>query len=173
MADRIAAANRRWAFESYESLVSQHHRPRRARAASAGHLSFGDLERMIHFRIIGSVALLAGLVNAAKFPIDLSAMPPNSHGVLFWISQFLVEAWFVLILVMGWGLIRLRHWAALCGRLVGVISLGVCFWFILTQGLDHGPEPYVAIWFGVALSGYTIFTVWRFRPYDRIAPNAG
>ncbi len=124
---------------------------------------------MIHFRIIGSVWLVAGLVSAAKLPIDLWATPTNSHEVLFWISQLLVEAWFVLILVMGWGLLRLRRWAAVCGRGVGVISLGVCFWFILSQGLGHGPEPYVAIWCGVALSGYTIFTVWRFRPYDRVA----
>ena len=136
--------------------------------------SSGGFERMIHFRIIGSVWLVTGLVSAAKLPIDLWATPTNSHEVLFWISQLLVEAWFVLILAMGWGLLRLRRWAAVCGRLVGVISLGVCFWFILSQGLDHGPEPYVAIWFGVALSGYTIFTVWRFRPYDRFAPaNAG
>jgi len=134
---------------------------------------FGDVERMIHFRIIGLVWLFAGLFNAGKFPLDLWAMPTNSHGVLFWISQFLVEARFVLILVMGWGLIRLRHWAAVCGRLVGVISLGVCCWFILSQGLDHGPEPYVAIWCGVALSGYTIFSVWRFRPYDQAAEQTG
>ena len=60
--------------------------------------------------------------------------------------------------------------ASALGRRVRQIG----WWFILSQGLDHGPEPYVAIWFGVALSGYTIFTVWRFRPYDRFAPaNAG
>ena len=74
---------------------------------------------MIHFRIIGSVWLVTGLVSAAKLPIDLWATPTNSHEVLFWISQLLVEAWFVLILAMGWGLLRLRRWAAVCGRLVG------------------------------------------------------
>ncbi len=131
---------------------------------------------MIHFRIIGAVWLLACLVPAAKFPIDLWAIATdqqfgagNAHGAWFWVSQFLVEAWFVLALFMGWGLLRLRHWAAVCARFVGAISLLVCFWFILTQGLEHGPEPYVAIWCGVALSAYTIFTVWRFKPYDRIA----
>jgi hypothetical protein len=94
--------------------------------------------------------------------------------VLFWVSKFLVEISFVLLFSMGWGLIRLRRWAAIGGRFVGPTSLAVCVWFILTQGTQHGPEPYVGIWCGVALSAYTIFAVWRFRPYDRSAekPNA-
>jgi len=88
-----------------------------------------------------------------------------------------VEVSFLLILLIGWGLLRLRRWAAVGGRFLGVISLLVCLWFILTQGIEHGPEPYVGIWCGVALSAYTIFAVWSFRPYDRIAegvpPNGG
>jgi hypothetical protein len=137
---------------------------------------------MIHFRIIGSIWLVSCLFSALKFPFELWSMAADQqygitsgfHGVLFWISKFLVEVAFGLILAMGWGLLRLRRWAAVWGRFVGIISLAVCVWFILTQGVQHGPEPYVAIWCGVALSVYTIFTVWRFKPYDRSAerPNA-
>ena len=141
---------------------------------------------MIHFRIIGSIWLVSCLVPAVKLPLELwSLATPNSnglatevHGVLFWVSQFLVEVSFLLILLIGWGLIRLRRWAAVGGKFLGVISLLVCLWFILTQGMEHGPEPYVGIWCGVALSAYTLFAVWRFRPYDKIAepsaaPNGG
>jgi len=141
---------------------------------------------MIHFRIIGSIWLVSCLVPAVRLPLDLwSLATQHQHGlstddnrVLFWISQFLVEVSFLLIMLIGWGLLRLRRWAAVGGRFLGIISLLVCLWFILTQGMKHGPEPYVAIWCGVALAAYTIFAVWRFRPYERIAepravPNGG
>src|SRR5216110_3436671 len=140
---------------------------------------------MIHFRIIGSIWLISGLVSAVKFPFELWSMATDQqygittgfYGALFWISKFLVEVSFLLILLIGWGLLRLQRWAVVGGRFLGVISLLVCLWFILTQGMEHGPEPYVGIWCGVALSAYTIFAVWSFRPYDRIAegvpPNGG
>jgi hypothetical protein len=140
---------------------------------------------MIHFRIVGSIWLVSGLVSAVKFPFELWSMATDQqygvttgfHGTLFWISQFLVEVSFLLLLLIGLGLLRLRRWAAVGGKFLGIISLLVCLWFILTQGMEHGPEPYVAIWCGVALSAYTIFAVWSFRPYDRIAegapPNGG
>jgi hypothetical protein len=138
-------------------------------------------KRMIHFRIVGSIWLVCCFVPAVKFPIDLWSMTTHNqhglsidfHGVLFWISQFLVEMSFLLILIIASGLLRLRRWAAVGARFVGVISLVVCLWFILTQGMEHGPEPYAAIWFGVALSAYTIFVVWRFRPYERMAEQDG
>src|SRR5438309_1101338 len=134
---------------------------------------------MIHFRIIGSIWLISGLVSAVKFPFELWSMATDQqygittgfYGALFWISKFLVEVSFLLILLIGWGLLRLQRWAAVGGRFLGVISLLVCLWFILTQGMEHGPEPYVGIWCLVALSAYTIFAVWSFRPYDR-SPKA-
>ncbi|PYJ02229.1 MAG: hypothetical protein DME25_16590 [Verrucomicrobia bacterium] len=132
---------------------------------------------MIHFRIIGSVWLVSCLVPAVKLGFELWSRATQhqygpsteEHGVQFWITQLLVEVSFVLIMIIGWGLIRLRRWAAATGRVWGVISLVVCLWFILTQGTKHGPEPYVAIWCGLALSAYTILALWKFRPYDRIA----
>ena len=150
------------------------------RSAKNCNFSYGcrvSYEGMIHFRIIGSIWLVSCLVPAVKLPFDLWSLATqhqyglssDGHGVMFWISQFLVEVSFLLIMIIVWGLIRLRRWAALAGRFLGVVSLLVCVWFILTQGMQHGPEPYVAIWCGVALSAYTIFAVWRFRPYDRIA----
>src|SRR5437660_10240421 len=76
---------------------------------------------------------------------DSNGLSTDVHGLLFWIFQFLVEISFLLILLIGWGLIRLRRWAAVGGKFLGVISLLVCLWFILTQGMEHGPEPYVVI----------------------------
>jgi cell division protein FtsW (lipid II flippase) len=141
---------------------------------------------MIHFRIIGSIWLVSCLVPAVKLALELCSLATkrpygpltDDHGAQFWITQLLVEVSFLLIMLIGWGLIRLRRWAAVGGKFLGVISLLVCLWFILTQGMQHGPEPYVAIWCGVALSAYTLFAVWRFSPYDRIAeplaaPNGG
>jgi len=131
---------------------------------------------MIHFRIIGSIWLVCCFVPAVKVALELwslatqhqSGLSTDDHGVQFWITQFLTEVSFLLIMLIGWGLIRLRRWAAVAGCFWGVISLLICVWFILTQGMKHGPEPYMAIWCGVALSAYTLFALWKFRPYDRI-----
>src|SRR5438552_17833094 len=127
---------------------------------------------MIHFRIVGSIWLISGLVSAVKFPFELWSMATDQqygittgfYGALFWISKFLVEVSFLLILLIGWGLLRLRRWAAVGGRFLGVISLLVCLWFILTQGTEHGPEPYVVI---VALPSQRT----HFLPYGGSEPT--
>jgi hypothetical protein len=141
---------------------------------------------MINLRIIGSIWMISSLVPAVKLAIELwslathqqAGLATDSEGVGFWISQLLVEASFLLILLTGWGLFCFRRWAPVAGGFLGVVSLAVCVWFILTQGRQHGPEPYVAIWCGVALSIYTLFGVWRFRSHNQLAaprpgPNGG
>jgi hypothetical protein len=148
--------------------------------------SFGGWTRMIHLRIIGSIWMVSSIVPAVKLAIELWSLaarqPPgataDTQGVGFWTSQVLVEISFLLVLLTGWGLFRLRRWSVAAGGFLGVISLAICAWFILTQGTQHGPEPYVAIWCGVALSVYTIFGVWRFGRRNQLAepsaaPNGG
>jgi len=68
---------------------------------------------MIHFRIVGSIWLISGLVSAVKFPFELWSMATDQqygittgfYGTLFWISKFLAEVSFLLILLIGWGLL--------------------------------------------------------------------
>jgi hypothetical protein len=142
---------------------------------------------MINLRIIGSIWMVSSLFSAVKLAIELWSLAmhqpagpaTNAEGVGFWISQLLVELSFLLIALTGWGLFCLRRWAGVAGGFLGVISLVVCVWFILTQGMQHGPQPYVGIWCGVALSAYTLFGVWRFRRHNQqlaepgAAPNGG
>ena len=130
--------------------------------------------------------MISSIVPGVKLGIELcslatqrqSGSTTDAQGAGFWISQLLVEASFFLIMVTGWGLFRLRRWAVIPGGFLAVISLLVCVWFILTQGMQHGPEPYVAIWCGVALSLYTVFGVWKLRSHNQLAergtsPNGG
>ena len=132
---------------------------------------------MINLRIIGSIWIVSSIVPAVKLALELSSLATrhssvpisDAQGVGFWTSQLLVEVAFLLILLTGWGLLGLRRWSVAAGGFLGVVSLLVCIWFILTQGMQHGAEPYVAIWCGVALSGYTIFGVWRFRRQNQLA----
>ena len=131
---------------------------------------------MINLRITGAIWMVSSLVPAVKVAIELWSLathkpagPTDTEGVGFWISQLFVEVSFLLIAFTGWGLFCLRRWAVVAGGFLGVISFLVCVWFIITQGMQHGPEPYVAIWFGVALSVYTLFGVWRFRRPDQLA----
>jgi hypothetical protein len=127
---------------------------------------------MIHLRIIGCIWIVSAAVSAANRTFELylfathqpSPFAPDAQGLGLWLPQILVEISFLLIILTGWGLFRRRRWALGAGGVLGVMSLLICIWFILTQGMQHGPEPYVAIWCGVALSLYTIFGVWRFKP---------
>lgn len=140
----------------------------------------------MNLKIVGVIWMVSAVIPAVKRGIELwlvathqpNALTTEPQGVGFWIAQFLVEVSFALILLTGWGLFRLRRWAVVAGGFLGVISLVVCVWFILTQGMQHGPEPYVAIWCGVALSFCTMFGVWKFRGHLRLAeqgaaPNEG
>ena len=122
-------------------------------------------------RIIGAIWIVSAFVPAVQLAIELFSLATHpahepgtdGQGAGFWISQFSVEVAFLLIAFAGWGLLFLRRWAILAGGLLGVVSLLVCVWFILTQGREHGLAPYVAIWCGVALSLYTIIGVWRLK----------
>jgi hypothetical protein len=141
---------------------------------------------MINLRIIGSIWIVSSIVQAVQLAIELwslatqqpHAPTTDAQGVGFWISQLLVEIAFLLIALTGLGLLLLRRWAVVAGGFLGVISLVVCVWFIVTQGMQHGTAPYVAIWCGVVLSVYTIFGVWRFRRHNQLtepgaAPKGG
>jgi len=63
--------------------------------------------RMINLRIIGSIWMVSSLVPAVKLAIELwslathqpTGLATDIEGVGFWISQFLVEASFLLILL--------------------------------------------------------------------------
>jgi hypothetical protein len=124
--------------------------------------------------------LVSGLLPALKHPFNvwLLATHPEYRigsgplGVGFWITQLSVEVGFLLIILIGLGLMYRRRRAVVAAGFLGVITLLACVWFILTQGMKHGPEPYVAIWCGVALSVYTIFSVWKFRRHNRLAAPA-
>lgn len=146
---------------------------------------FGNWQLMINLRIIGFMWLIAGLAPALKHPFNVWEFATHPQyrigsdpiGVGFWVTQISVEFSFFVIMLIGLGLIRLRRPAVVAGGFLGTISLVVCVWFILTQGVQHGPEPYVAIWCGVALSLYTFFGVWRFmrpsQPPEPLAAPAG
>jgi hypothetical protein len=135
---------------------------------------------MMHLRIIGSLWLVSAFVPAVKLAIELWSLvtqPPIAPlGTEFCISQLLVETSFLVIILIGYSLWRPHRWALIAAAILGFISLLVCIWFILSQGMDHGPEPFVAIWCGVALSLYTLFGVWRFGvrsgPSESVASKA-
>jgi hypothetical protein len=120
--------------------------------------------------------LISGLLPALKHPINVWSLVTHPEyrigsgppGVGFWVAQLSVEVAFLLIMLIGLGLICLRRRAVVAGGFLGIISLLACGWFILTQGMKHGPEPYAAIWCGVVLSVYTIFSVWKFRRHNRL-----
>src|SRR5262245_15610032 len=100
---------------------------------------------MARFKIIGAIWFLICIGPALTFPPRVWSMAADTHnriasdsnGVLFWLSQILTEAFFILVVLMGLGLFRRQRWAAICGRFVAVIAALVSLWFLGSQGLQH------------------------------------
>ncbi|HEV2394148.1 MAG TPA: hypothetical protein VG146_17485 [Verrucomicrobiae bacterium] len=130
---------------------------------------------MLHFRIIGVIWLILSLAGAAVFAPQLWLMAADHkyglgsgfNGAGFWVSQFLAEGFLIAGAVLGFGLIRLRRWAALCTRVAAVLLLLYCLAFVTMAGFAMAFE--LAGLFGLLFAGYSLFVVWRFTPCGRTA----
>ena len=128
---------------------------------------------MLHFKIIGVGWLVLSLVAAAVFAPELWSIATDQrdglgsgfHDVGFWASQFFVEGFLLAGVLIGFGLFRMRRWAAICTRVAAVLLMLYCLAFLAMAEFPFAFE--VAALFGLAFSGYSVFVVWRFRPYGR------
>ena len=130
---------------------------------------------MLHFKIIGATWSVLCLVAAAVFAPQLWSMAMDRqygfgsafHDAAFWISQFFAEVFLLGGAMLGFGLFRLRRWAAICTRITAALLLLYCLSFVL---MSHFHAAWLALGaFGVAFAAYSLFVVWRFRPYDHAA----
>ena len=130
---------------------------------------------MLQFKIIGVIWLVLSLVAAVFVNRDLwfTATDPK-YGVgsgfldtAFWTSELFVEGFLLAGVLIGAGLMRLRRWAAICARIEGVVLLVYCLAFLAMAEFPLVLEA--AALFGLCFAGYTLYVVWRFRPYDRPA----
>ena len=130
---------------------------------------------MLHFRIIGLTWLMLSLGAAAVFAPQLWNMAADRqfgfgsgfHDAGFWISQFLTELFLLAGVAIGFGLFRLRRWAAICTRITGSLLMLYCLSFVL---MSHFPMPWPLLGFvGLAFAAYSLFVVFKFKPYDQIA----
>jgi len=131
--------------------------------------------RMLHFKIIGLTWLVLCLIAAAVFAPQLWSMAADRqygfgsgfYDAGFWISQFSAEVLLLAGAGLGFGLFRLRRWAASCTRIAAALLLLYCLSFVLMSGFGFA---WLALgMFGVVFAAYSLFVVWRFRPYDRAA----
>jgi len=133
---------------------------------------------MAHFKITGLIWLALSLIAATVFAPQLWTMAADRqygigtgfHDSAFWVSQFFVEGFLLLGVAVGFGLLRLRRWAAICTRVTAVLVLLYCLSFILMGEFEHFHVAWLVVsLFGIAFAAYSLFVVWRFRPYDRAA----
>jgi hypothetical protein len=134
--------------------------------------SFGDHDHMRHFKIIGVSWFVLCLLAAAVFAPQLWSMAVDKqygfgsgfHEPGFWISQFFVEAFLHFGVLAGFGLLRLRRWAAICTRMSATLLLLYCASFVL---MSHFPVVWLTVgMFGLVFAAYSLLVVWSFRPYD-------
>ena len=129
---------------------------------------------MFHFKIIGLTWVVLSLAAAAVFAPQLWDMAADKqhgfgsgiHDLGFWISQFFVEFFLLAGAVLGFGLFRLKRWAAICTRITGSLLLLYCLSFVL---MSHFPMPWPVLGLaGLLFTAYSLFVVFRFRPYDQV-----
>jgi hypothetical protein len=131
--------------------------------------------RTLHFKIIGLTWFVLCLVAAAILGSQLWLMAANKqdgfgsgfYGVGFWISQFSAEVFLLAGVVLGFGLFRLKRWAAICTRVTATLLFLYCLSFVLMSGF--GIAWLACGMFGVLFAAYSLFVVWRFSPCDRTA----
>ena len=132
----------------------------------------GGTTRMMHFKIIGVTWLLLCLIAAAVFAPQLWSMAMDSgtgfdEDAAFWVSQLFAEVFLLAGAMLGFGLFRLRRWAAICTRITAALLLLYCLSFVL---MSHFHFAWLALGiFGVIFASYSLFVVWKFRPYDHAA----
>ena len=137
------------------------------------------VSHMWHFRIIGLIWLALSLT-------ALIARNPTLYWVIvgepkyeiradfqsleFLALEFFVVGFLLLGVMAGFGLFRLKRWAAICTRMTGGFMLLYCLGLLLMEEYIHSHIIWLAAsLFGVAFASYSLFVVWRFRPYDRAA----
>ena len=127
---------------------------------------------MLHFKSIGVVWLVLCVPAAAFFAPQLWTMVTDKQAgiasefndVGFWILQFFVELFLLAGAILGFGLFRLRRWAAIGTRITATLLLLYCLSFVLMS--HFGIAWLVAGILGFAFATYSLFVVCRFRPYD-------
>jgi len=133
---------------------------------------------MLHFKIIGAIWLGLCVIAAAVFAPELWSMATDQkyglgtgfHDTGFWVSQFFVEGFLLIGVLLGFGLFRFKRWAAICTRITAVLLLLYCLAFLLMGEFIHYHFAWlIAGLFGLVFASYSLFVVWRFRPYDRAA----
>lgn len=129
---------------------------------------------MLHFKIVGLTWLVLSLAAAAVFTPQLWSMAADRqngvasgfHDTAFWISQFSAELFLFGGAVVGIGLFRVKHWAAIVTRVTASLLFLYCLSFVL---MSHFRMPWpVAGILGIAFAAYSLFVVFRFRPYERV-----
>jgi hypothetical protein len=126
---------------------------------------------MLHFRIVGAVWLTLCLIAAAVLGVGLLSMASNQqygfgtgfYDLGFWISEFSAEGFLLVGALLGVGLLRLKRWAAIGTRVTAFLLLLYCLSFALMS--DFVLAWLIAGCFGFAFSAYSLFVVWKFRPY--------
>ena len=123
-------------------------------------------QHMTHYRIIGSVWLLFGVVGLACSVIEclrLLHMGDTLTGGAV-VSTFIGSGFCALATVASVSLFRARSWARIVVSIVAVLLGLYCFSLLAMVGLEFGAWVYIASWLGVAFVAYTLTVIWIFRP---------
>jgi hypothetical protein len=113
---------------------------------------------MLHFKIVGAMWAVLCLVAAAVFAPQLwSMVMDRQYGIArgfndegLWISQFFAELFLLACAMLGFGLFRLRRWAAIFIRITANVLLLYSLSFVLMSHFHAAwlLRPTVCLLFG-------------------------
>jgi hypothetical protein len=106
---------------------------------------------------------LAFAVNAPEFVSLLFSSETGTgtgfYSTDFWVAQFSLYLCLLCGIFLGWGLFRLRVWAAICAIVWAVVLLLCAFSFILMVWSGFRVIPYRLSWFEVLFAAFTLSVV--------------
>jgi hypothetical protein len=116
---------------------------------------------MTHYRIIGSIWLLFGVIGLVLCFIEclrLLLMGESLTGGDV-VSTLIGSGFCALAVATSMGLFRARGWARIVVSIVAVLLALYCLSFLVMVGLEFGVLAYISSWLGVAFVAYTLVVI--------------
>ena len=121
---------------------------------------------MIHYRIIGMIWLLFGVVGVVLCVheclrlLQMGELLEDNAVV----SCYIGFGFCALAAMTSIGILRAKAWARFIMSTVAILLGLYLFSFLAMVGLEFGVLDYALSWFGIAFVAYTLTVIRRFRP---------
>jgi hypothetical protein len=122
---------------------------------------------MIHYRIIGSIWLLFGVIGLALGVLECLRILHMGLSMTDgeFVSTFIGSGFCAFAAATAVGLFRASRWGRIVVSILAVLLGLYLLSFLAMVGLGFGPLAYAASWLGLAFVAYTLTVIRMIRPH--------